>query len=225
METKNSKNQKSKVVILKKEKQEILENNSLEIYQFNVSLKGYKPKMWRRFLVEKDMLVSDFVYVILSLFNANGSHLFQLENNYKFNKPLDEKEVYTIKDPVYYEPNSGYEEKDARDYKLRDLKIDLETKMELWYDFGDDWLFDIKLEKELKRNKNIEYPTAIKGKGFGIVDDVGGPDGLMEMIETGEIESYFGLTSEEMKEFDIEVANEMLIDELDSFRKGYNGEY
>ena len=40
----------------------------MNIYQFTVELKDYKPRMWRRILVGDDITVAELGYIVLSIF-------------------------------------------------------------------------------------------------------------------------------------------------------------
>lgn len=48
-------------------------------YQFYAELEDYKPKMWRRFLINENMTIAQLSYAVLTIFRANGSHLFNIE--------------------------------------------------------------------------------------------------------------------------------------------------
>ena len=196
-------------------------NKDTKIYQFHVSLKNYKPNMWRRILVESETKVSDLAYIVLSLFKADGSHLFEIEKMYGRKDYFSEREIYTIKNKVYYDFNDDDEQRDAKEYTLNQLDLEENSKLQLWYDFGDDWIFTIKLEEISERDENIEYPIAIKGKGYGIIDDCGGPFGLMEIIQNGEIEEIWGVSEEEMKIFDLQEANDELEEDIEFYRSNY----
>lgn len=43
----------------------------MSIYQFSVELKDYKPRMWRRILVEDTDTVAQLGYIVLSIFRVN----------------------------------------------------------------------------------------------------------------------------------------------------------
>ena len=57
--------------------------------------------------------------------------------------------------------------------------------MEFQYDFGDNWCFNIVLEK-IFEDENIsgrDLPRVIEGEGFGIIEDCGGTGGLEDIRE------------------------------------------
>ncbi len=57
--------------------------------------------------------------------------------------------------------------------------------MEFQYDFGDNWCFNIVLEKifEDESIRGRDLPKVIEGEGFGIIEDCGGTGGLEDIQE------------------------------------------
>ena len=51
------------------------------------------------------------------------------------------------------------------------------------YDFGDDWEHTIKLGRVFDAAPGVAYPRLVEAKGYGPIEDVGGPFGLMEFAE------------------------------------------
>ena len=73
--------------------------------------------------------------------------------------------------------------KDAKDEKLKWILDRENQKMEFQYDFGDNWRFNIVLEK-IFQDENItgrELPRVIEGEGFGVIEDCGGTMGLEDI--------------------------------------------
>jgi hypothetical protein len=182
------------------------------IYQIQIALKNFKPKIWRRILVNSNMLLSDFHKVIQTTMGWDNSHLHQF-----------------IKDRTYYSKKikgddfwdmSG-DNVDYKKMKISDLLVAEKDKMVYEYDFGDGWEHSIILEKILPFEKGFKHPVCLAGKMSCPHEDVGGVWGYAEMLEIlkdpkhEEYENYMewlggGFDSEE---FDIEMVNEMLQDE------------
>lgn len=78
----------------------------------------------------------------------------------------------------------GYSYKDAADL-IESLTLEVDDKLYFAYDFGDNWEFQLKLEKILDPEEvnDPHIPRVITGKCFGIIEDVGGVFGLEEFIE------------------------------------------
>ena len=78
--------------------------------------------------------------------------------------------------------------KDAKDIKLKHIISRENQRMEFQYDFGDNWRFNIVLEK-IFEDKNIrgnELPRVIEGEGFGIIENCGGVMGLEDIKQAFE---------------------------------------
>ncbi len=55
-----------------------------QIFQIQVALRGFKPKIWRRLLVPSDLLLSDFHCVIQRAMGWEDDHLHQFIKNRTF---------------------------------------------------------------------------------------------------------------------------------------------
>ena len=90
--------------------------------------------------------------------------------------------------------------------------------MEFQYDFGDNWRFNIVLEK-IFQDENItgrELPRVIEGEGFGIIEDCGGTMGLEYIKKSFEIKrgkdyemysNWLGIEELDLDKFDLEDLN------------------
>ena len=143
------------------------------IYQLHISLIGSKPKIWRRVLIQSDMLLSDFHKVIQTSMGWTNSHL------HLFNKS---EVCYSEKTPGDY----TWEEMGHVDYqgiKVSDLLTHEEEKILYEYDYGDGWKHDIILEKILPGEGNeLEKPICIAGKMNCPPEDCGGVSSLQIFI-------------------------------------------
>lgn len=52
---------------------------SKPIYQIYAELQDYEPKIWRRFQVMNDITVARLAYILMTLFEMEGSHLYKFE--------------------------------------------------------------------------------------------------------------------------------------------------
>ncbi len=213
---------------------------SKPIYQIYAELEEYKPKMWRRFYVSNDITMSRLAYILMTLFEMQGSHLYLFEvdelNNFiinnleYYNKNLEEfkdddffkiGQYGCIFEDDYIIPrlDKRYRElADAKDIKLKWILKKENEKMEFRYDFGDNWRFNIILEK-IFEDKNIsgrDLPRVIGGEGFGIIEDCGGTMGLEDIkkaftMKKGEdYEMYcnwLGIKELDLNKFDLEDLN------------------
>jgi len=53
-------------------------------YQIQIALKGFKPKIWRRLLIQSDLLLADFHKIIQTSMGWTNSHLHQFIKNQTF---------------------------------------------------------------------------------------------------------------------------------------------
>lgn len=144
-----------------------------KIYQIQIALKGFKPKIWRRLLIPYDLLLSDFHRVIQTSMGWTNSHLHQFIKNRTF---------YTVK----MQDDDLWDEMDNVDYKkmrISDLLKKEKEKIVYEYDFGDGWEHDIILEKILQPDNNSKYPICLTGKRNCPPEDCGGIWGYSDMLE------------------------------------------
>ena len=135
-------------------------------YTIYVELSDYHPKMWRRFTVSGDMRLDMLCFAILAAFNADGHHLFELhQGNTHYQLPI---------------LDSGFgQSKDITQSWVGDCNLDHEY--DLIYDFGDMWNFKIRFEEvKPKRLPAHISPQIVSGFGNGILDDIGGVEGLTQ---------------------------------------------
>jgi hypothetical protein len=175
------------------------------IYQFYANLFDFEPEIWRRFQVASDIAVAQIGYIVQVLFEMRASHLMSIEVPVSRNqaaawkaehpkKPAKENPYAKENIRVRYEvrgknPQSFFgpdieESKDATKSLLHDVVSNVGDQLAVWYDFGDDWIAVLMLEKVLdNKDQASELPHVMEGAGFGIVEDVGGPMGLHELAE------------------------------------------
>ncbi len=181
------------------------------IYQVQISLKGFKPKIWRRLLIPSDLLLSDFHKIIQTSMGWTNSHLHQFIKN---------KTFYTRKmadDDLWYEMNNV----DYQNMKVSDLLKKEKEKINYEYDFGDSWEHEIILEKVLPNDQKTQLPVCVTGKMNCPPEDCGGVWGYADMLEIltqpdhEEYESYLEWLGEKFdpEYFDKNEINEMLKEE------------
>lgn len=179
-----------------------------KIYQIQIALKRFKPKIWRRLLIPSDLLLSDFHKVIQTSMGWTNSHLHQFIKNRTF---------YTVK----MQDDDLWDEMDNVDYKeikISDLLKKEKDKIVYEYDFGDGWEHDIILEKILPPDNNTKHPICLTGKMNCPPEDCGGIWGYSDMLEIlkdpdhEEYESYIEWLGEEFDPtyFDKDEVNELL---------------
>ena len=149
-------------------------------YQFKIKLRGItKPPVWRRVLVPAHFTFAGFHAVIQEAFGWWNVHLYCFGD-----KPYSQS-LYIAEENKedWYRPDY-----DARKFTLGELfgDGDIIKKFCYVYDFGDDWIHDITLEKVFEEYS--DHATCITGKGACPEEDCGGPWGYEDMKENGEID-------------------------------------
>ncbi len=143
------------------------------MYRVKVTLKGSRPKIWRRLLVSPDLLLSDFHKVIQTAMGWENEHLHQFIKDRRFYAPK-------LEDDIFWDTMDN---KDYSGVKIRDLlKAEKETIV-YEYDFGDGWGHDIRLEKILDVEDEPEHPVCLDGQMNCPPEDCGGIWGYYQMLE------------------------------------------
>lgn len=160
-------------------------------YKIKVTLKGFEKKIKRTFIVNDNVKIKDFCECIIISMNGYLEHLYELKY----------KDKYYICN--YMDKNSSDEIK-MNSLRISKLLLDEKDKLELIYDFGDNWIFKITIFKVMKGHncKNIEL---IDGIGKGIEEDCGGVFGLGNVINDKDNQFNY-----DYEDFDISKINKCL---------------
>jgi hypothetical protein len=153
-----------------------MKNKFSRIYQFNITLKGIEPPVWRRIQVPETYTFWDLHIAIQDAMGWSDCHLHQ----FKISEPVTSAKVEIgIPDEQddYYEILPGWKQKIA-DYFSPDNKTAVYT-----YDFGNNWYHSILLEKILPREAGLLYPLCVDGQRACPPEDCGGPSGYEDFLE------------------------------------------
>jgi hypothetical protein len=145
----------------------------MKIYQIQIALTRFKPKIWRRLLIPSDLLLSDFHFIIQISMGWENSHLHQF---------IKDRTFYTKRmpgDDTWGEMNNV----DYKKIKISDLLKKEKEKIVYEYDFGDSWEHDVLLEKILPDNEKLTFPVCLEGKMACPPEDCGGIWGYSDMLE------------------------------------------
>lgn len=147
---------------------------AIQIYQIQIALQNFRPKIWRRLLIPEDVLLSDLHKIIQTAMGWQNAHLHQFSKNNTY---------YTIR----FHDDDFWDEATSVDYvknkiKLADLLTTEKETLLYEYDFGDGWMHNIILEKKLPVDKNKTYPTCLTGKMSCPPEDCGGVWGYSDLL-------------------------------------------
>jgi len=146
------------------------------VYQFKIQIKNItKPPVWRRMLVPAKTTFDIFHLMIQDAFNWGNYHLYAFSPKGYGSSPWIEEE-FEEEDFSFFDFHLDQEKLLAAKTKLSDLFGYEGQKFTYIYDYGDDWVHQITLEKIDKKNIS---PSAIllDGKGACPPEDCGGPWG------------------------------------------------
>ncbi len=149
-------------------------------YQLKITIKDSHPPIWRRVIVPEHITFYDLDNIIEALFGWTHSHLFEFD--------FYNRGATFAGNPMALED----EESDA--WECIDDWMEEGLTFLYTYDFGDDWIHTVKVEKIV--DYDARYPKVLKYKGPNMIEDCGGIWGF---------ERY----RDEAEEFDMEDINEM----------------
>lgn len=148
-------------------------------YQLKITIKDSHPPIWRRVIVPEHITFYDLDNIIEELFGWTHTHLFAFD--------FYNREVTFTGNPMDLEDGENDAEECIDEWMVEGLTF-LYT-----YDFGDDWIHTVKVEKIVEYN--VRYPKVLKYKGPNMIEDCGGIWGFEEYRD-------------EADEFDMECVNE-----------------
>ncbi len=177
------------------------------VYQLKITLRDFRPPIWRRVLVPGHYTLADLHWVIQFAMGWTNSHLhhFQVGETY-----------YSL--PMRGTDWEELGEKDSSNVRLDAIAPDAKMKFMYEYDFGDSWEHDVLVEKILPPDPKMKSPACLAGKGACPPEDVGGVWGYAEFLqaikdpEHPEHDEYLEWVGDEFdpKAFDLEVVNKAL---------------
>ncbi len=213
---------------------------SQPIYQFYAELQDYKPSLWRRFQVANNIMMARLGYIIMTMFEMQASHLFC------FDVPVTENFRKCVGEYIKNETNVKVIDLFSERQELHNLRVELPSKddfsdferrvqnaaetkvknvldhetetMIFSYDYGDGWRVSLTLEKiyEDKELPGKELPRVLEGGGYGIIEDCGGTDGLVQIAKAYKIKKgsqyreyceWLGIEDLDLLAFDIDDIN------------------
>lgn len=139
-------------------------------YQVQIALRNFKPKIWRRLIVDPETSLEDFHRIIQTAMGWTNSHLHQF---------IKDKKFYSL--PSEDDWGDSYSI-DYRPFKIKDFLIKEKDRMVYEYDFGDGWEHDIILEKQILLDNDLIYPICTKAVLACPPDDCGGVWGYSNLL-------------------------------------------
>ncbi|MDP2823689.1 MAG: plasmid pRiA4b ORF-3 family protein [Sulfuritalea sp.] len=136
-----------------------------------IDLAHLKPAVWRRLEVPAHITLAQLHRVIQMAFDWDDSHLHGFEiDGQRYGQPM----------PGPFDMEM--EDLDERKFRLADV-AGVGSRFTYTYDFGDDWIHLVKVEKILAPTPGAPYPRCVAGKHAAPPEDCGGPWGYAEMMQ------------------------------------------
>jgi hypothetical protein len=137
--------------------------------QLKIVLDEIEPEIWRRVLVPTNLTLHDLHRLIQLMFDWYDYHLYE----------------FTIAGTRYGVPDADAEEEteDSTRVRLRDVAESVGDHFTYIYDFGDDWVHTILVERAPQRADPGWLPYVLSGERAGPPEDCGGVDGFQRFLE------------------------------------------
>lgn len=170
-----------------------------QLFQLKVTLQGVKPPIWRRIQVPGDTTLARLHKVIQLCMGWTDSHLhhFQIDNTSYSMPDMDDM------------PDAEAMNNEA-DFTLQALQDKILPGFQYVYDYGDDWLHRISVEKILGAEEGLAYPVLLAGKRACPPEDIGGIPNFLHLLEV----------LKDPKDADYEEFSDLLDEEYDPARFG-----
>lgn len=170
----------------------------MKALQVKVQLSGFKPSVYRTFLVPKDTTFYDLHSYIQDWFWFMDYHLWIFDHNKGDIWISTEFEIKSS--PSFFWPSKDFI---AEKTKLKEVFSDELKSLTYWYDFWDDWIFSVKLEKEVELEKEEILPKILRWKWGLLIEDCGWPWWLAEMLEMYENKKFNKNVFDSFKGFEL----------------------
>jgi hypothetical protein len=145
--------------------------SSKKALQIRIELDGIWPRVWRRILVPDSITLLELHGVIQEVFGWEDYHLHQ----------------YNIRGVEYGNPENDefgdWDIHDETEVSLRELGLTPRESFTYNYDFGDDWMHTLRLERILNMEGRKRLPRCLAGDRAYPPEDVGGIGGYAQFLE------------------------------------------
>jgi Plasmid pRiA4b ORF-3-like protein len=176
------------------------------IYELKITLADIAPPIWRRFRLPSDMRMCCIHSALQVVMGWTDSHLHLFEKD-GINWGV-----------VEWDEFGDLELRDEDRVPIGDVLKAAGESLRYTYDFGDDWVHEVVLEKILPADTDAKRPVCVAGERRCPPEDVGGPHGYQEFLEViftpghEEFEHYrqWAGNAVHAEEFDVAAVNKTL---------------
>jgi hypothetical protein len=140
------------------------------ILQLKISLLGIEPEIYRVVHLPDTTKLRNLHKVIQNVMEWGDYHLYEFVRDRQRFGPKSKD----FNPPEMLNDNSVV---------VNDLLQKKRQKLQYIYDFGDEWVHEIRLQNILPTEDGVHYPVCIDGKHAGPPEDSGGPAGYCDLLE------------------------------------------
>lgn len=155
-----------------------MKNQFDHILQFKISLKDISPPIWRRLQVPSTYSFWDLHVALQDAMGWLDYHLHMFE----LREPITREQV-TIGIPVDDDFDDDIVFLPGWTLTVVNFFTLANRTATYTYDFGDDWLHSVRLEKIEPRDKKRTYPICLSGRRSCPPEDCGGIHGYFHFLE------------------------------------------
>ena len=139
------------------------------IYIFKVKL-SHSKRIWRTIAIKENQTLAALHEAIFYAFDRHDEHLYSFYMTYGAKRQNRFKNCPEYTHPQAIQDDGGFlgfrpSPQDATKTEIKDLHLSIKDKFEYLFDFGDNWLHEIVLEKISKLEPNTKYPKILKING------------------------------------------------------------
>jgi hypothetical protein len=142
--------------------------NTANIYQIKITLQNIEPPIWRRIQVPESIPLDELHSILQIVMGWDDYHMHAFRAG-----------KVTYGEPTPYDPGDI---EDEYNVPLGSIAHKGDTII-YEYDFGDGWEHELKIEKTLPPELNVNYPHCMEGERACPPEDCGGPWGYNNMLE------------------------------------------
>lgn len=134
------------------------------VYQLRIDLEGARPPIWRRVLVPGHFTLAHLHTIIQAVMGWEDYHMHEFDvSDVAIGPIMDSDDAWGNQSLV-----------DEFDVTMAEAAVASNGKFWYVYDFGDDWVHKIAVEKTLPRDEKMRYPICIGGRQAAPLEDSGG---------------------------------------------------
>jgi len=142
-------------------------------YLFKIQIQGINPPVWRRLLVPEHLTFSKFHNIIQVAFGWENDHVYEFSPS-----GWDSSPTIGSQFEKYFDDGA---EMDSDKVKLSDIFKKEKQTFTYIYDFGDEWVHQITLEKIT--DEKLKKVSCVDGDGACPPEDCGGALDYMDFLE------------------------------------------